>query len=194
MPPHLKNQVRIQGRRYRAQYTTAIAAFRVILRDEGLLAFWTGVWPTVYRASILAAVELSLYDNVKGWAAECLQLTRTDLRVFVVAALVASFFSAIISCPFDVARSRMMNQSAENGKKDGSWEEGREGGAPVRVRYRNAFHCLFVSVSEEGILVLWNGVLSYLLRLVPNAIFTFVFLEKVRAMLTRLNGIPPPGL
>lgn len=141
-------KVRIQGR-YKSVYPSALAAFFIIYRDEGLGTFWTGVWPTVYRASILAAVELSVYYDFKTSTAAWLNLQADDYRVFVLAALVASFFSAIVSCPFDVARSRMMNQSLEKKER----------------RYRHAFHCLYLSVKEEGVLVLWNGVWSYLLRL-----------------------------
>ena len=167
-------KVRIQGR-YKSVYPSALAAFFIIYRDEGLATFWTGVWPTVYRASILAAVELSVYYDFKTWTAAWLQMQVDDYRVFVMAALVASFFSAIISCPFDVARSRMMNQSLEKKER----------------RYRHAFHCLYLSVKEEGVMVLWNGVWSYLLRLVPNAVFTFLFLEKIRALLSHLADYVP---
>jgi len=164
-------KVRIQGK-WRGQYSSALAAYYIIIRDEGVLALWTGVWPTVYRAAILAAVELSSYDGIKGYLATSLNLALDDSRIFMLAALFASVLTAFFSCPFDVARSRIMNAQSDHGK------------AP---RYRGVVHCLVVSVREEGFAVLWNGVFSYFLRLGPNAVFTFLFLEKARALLLNLN-------
>ena len=49
--------------------------------------------------------------------------------------------------------------------------------------YRNTWHCLVKSVRDEGLGVLWNGLGSYFLRLGPNAVFTYLFLERIRAVL-----------
>jgi hypothetical protein len=166
-------KVRIQGK-YRGQYSSALAAYYIIIRDEGVLALWTGVVPTVYRAAILAAVELSSYDGIKGYLAAWLDLGLDDSRVFMLAALFASVLTAFFSCPFDVARSRIMNAQSDRGKGGG-------------LKYRGVVHCLVVSVKEEGFAVMWNGVISYFLRLGPNAVFTFLFLEKARALLLNVS-------
>ena len=58
----------------------------------------------------------------------------------------------------------------------------RSVGGP-RYYYRNTWHCLVKSVRDEGLGVLWNGLGSYFLRLGPNAVFTYLFLERIRAVL-----------
>jgi hypothetical protein len=156
-----------------SSYPSVFAAFQIIVHDEGVASLWTGAWPTVYRASVIAAVELSSYDKLKSHAEAFLQLPSTDVRVFIAAALCASVLTALISCPFDVARSRMMNQNVSKMGK----------GKFKTPNYRGALECMLLIVREEGFLALWTGCLSYLLRLGPNAILTFTFLELIRSFL-----------
>ena len=43
-----------------------INCFSSIIKEEGVLALWTGVGPTTGRATVLAAAELASYDEAKG--------------------------------------------------------------------------------------------------------------------------------
>ena len=167
-------KVRMQGN-YAGQYRNAISALFIIARDEGFAALWTGVWPTVYRASVIAAVELSAFDTIKAAAANSLSLASDDTVVVVVAALLASVFTAFFSCPFDVARSRLMNQAIAQKQKDE--------GAPRRF-YRNTLHCLYSCAREEGLTACWTGLLAWWLRLGPNSVLTFLFLSRIRSALS----------
>merc|ERR1719310_1850875 len=47
------------------KYTGMSHAFFSIIEEEGVLGLWTGVGPTVGRATALAAAELATYDEVK---------------------------------------------------------------------------------------------------------------------------------
>jgi len=180
-------KVRLQGQGS-AKYGSAVSALWIISRDEGLAALWTGVWPTVYRSSVIAAVELSSYHTIKGAAAAALLLSPEDTLVCVLAAMLASVLTAVLSCPFDVARSRMMNQlphlphlPQSSAAAAAAAMMKRSVGGPRY--YRNTWHCLVKSVRDEGLGVLWNGLGSYFLRLGPNAVFTYLFLERIRAVL-----------
>lgn len=151
-------------------YKNALDAFAQILSKEGFLAMWTGVGPTMLRASVLAAVEMSVYDTLKSQLSRY-NTMRSPAAVHVISALFASIFSAFFSCPFDMARSRVMNQPKN---KNG------EG-----LLYKSAIHCLVVSVKQDGISVLLAGYGAFLMRLVPNTILTFFFLEQIRSFLLR---------
>lgn len=92
------------------EYKNVFDAFAKVYKNEGVWAMWTGVGPTVLRAAVLAAVEMSMYDTTKVCLAERLQRAPTAPEIHVLAALIASCFSSFASCPFDMARSRVMNQ------------------------------------------------------------------------------------
>jgi len=176
-------KVRMQGRNYK--YSSAPAAFWAIARDEGVSSFYIGVLPTVMRSSVIAAVELSSYHSFKSLLCWYLSLAADDGRVFVLAALAASVLTAFFSCPFEVARSRMMSQLHAPKKLDA------DGDSPQPRAYRNFFDCVATSVREEGVGVLWKGLFSWFLRLGPNAILTFFFLERARAVLSALSATTP---
>ena len=112
-------------------------AFVTIVREEGVAALWTGVGPTVGRATALAAAELATYDEVKtrlldtGCFVPGLALTVTtafvsgfalalDLALVLSLALAFTsthhrspaprYVSIVASSPFDVIKSRLMGQ------------------------------------------------------------------------------------
>jgi solute carrier family 25 uncoupling protein 8/9 len=91
------------------RYTGMINCFTTTVKEEGVLALWTGVGPTVGRATALAAAELATYDEVKqrllatGWFQPGLLLT-------VTTAFASGYVSTVASSPFDVVKSRVMGQ------------------------------------------------------------------------------------
>lgn len=46
-------------------YTSALAAYGTIVRQEGVRALWTGATPNILRNSIVNAAELATYDQIK---------------------------------------------------------------------------------------------------------------------------------
>jgi len=159
-------KIRMQGNTLQKN-TSLYKAFADVLKNEGIVALWTtGVGPTVMRAAVLAAVEMAAYDTIKPVIASSTSSSLDSALTHILAATIASFFSSFCSCPFDLARSRVMNQ-----KKD-------EKGKPLE--YAGAIDCLAKSVRKEGILVLWSGWMAFFIRLGPNTILTFFFLERLR--------------
>jgi solute carrier family 25 (mitochondrial uncoupling protein), member 8/9 len=147
------------------QYANTIDAFIKIWRSEGFMGLYQGVFPTMGRASVLASVELSFYDVIKSWV--LLEFNVPDtFAVHASAGLLTSLCSAAASNPFDMVKSRLMNQHRKAGK------------------YSGVIDCFVKSVQSEGVFVLWSGLLAYFLRLGPNTILTFVFLEIIRLMLS----------
>ena len=158
-------KIRMQGNTMKEQ--TIMNAFRDISTNEGIYALWTtGLGPTVLRAAVLAAVEMSSYDLSRIYFVELFSLGNHSYLIPICSALVASMFSSLASCPFDLARSRVMNQQKN--------EKG------VGLQYNGSIDCLVKSVKTEGVLVLWSGWIAFFLRLGPNTILTFYFLETIR--------------
>ena len=62
--------------------------------------------------------ELAIYDDVKQGVLKHVftESTGSSIKVHVSAALVAGIVSCWCMNPFDVARSRLMNSSAKDGK------------------------------------------------------------------------------
>merc|ERR1719238_1966374 len=54
-----------EGKLLPKKYTGMINCLTTTIREEGVAALWTGVGPTVGRATALAAAELATYDEAK---------------------------------------------------------------------------------------------------------------------------------
>jgi hypothetical protein len=164
-------KVRQQGSTIKG--VTVVSAFRQVIREEGVAALWlTGLQPTMLRAAVLAAVEMSSYDLIKPIIAYYVGLHYVA-TIHILSALLAGLCSSFASCPFDMARSRMMNQLKIK-KKDS------------RTSYSSVANCIRKSVQEDGFLVLWSGWIAYFIRLGPNTILTFFFLERLRIFFSAL--------
>ena len=72
-----------------------------------------------------------------------------SLRARLVAALTGGVVTSLVGCPFDVLKTRLMNQGA------------------VRARYDGTWSCLCATVRTEGAFALWKGLLPVYCRQAP---------------------------
>jgi hypothetical protein len=95
--------------------------------------------------------------------------------------LLASFWSSLVSVagsqPFDVVKTRLMNQPFDPSTKQ-------------PLLYRSAVHCARVTVRDEGLSALWKGSVATMCRSAPWLVVFWVSYEHGKAWLT---GQPPPG-
>ena len=91
------------------RYSGTLDAFVRIPREEGFGGFFKGLAPSIQRAAIINGCGIASYDATKQLV---LRLTgRTEgLGPQALAALASGLVSAIVSTPFDVLKTRMMNQ------------------------------------------------------------------------------------
>ena len=87
-------------------------------KKSGLIGFYRGLQATVSRAIVLNAVKLSTYDHIKhtliNWG-----VLKDGYLLHFVASLCAGVCMATATAPFDMARTRLMNQSFKNQKYKG---------------------------------------------------------------------------
>lgn len=149
------------------KYRNVFHAFYQIIHDEGICSLYNCVEVTVVRAAVLTAAELASYDLFKKYLVEIHHFDRDSSVTHIIVATISSFLAAWSSCPFDTARSRMMNQKKSS---DG-----------VGLKYTSLMDCLKKMIYREGgLLVLWSGFFAMFLRLAPHTIITFVIMEKLR--------------
>jgi hypothetical protein len=146
--------------------TSLIQGFVHIAKTEGIAALWlTGLVPNVLRGAVIAAAELATYDTCMPLLA--VYIASESWRI-IVSALLASICSAILSCPFDTIKSRMMNQQIT--LKDN--------------KYANTVDCFRKTIRSGGILDLWSGLLAYFIRLGPNTILIFFLMDKMQKLVS----------
>lgn len=99
------------------RYRNTFSAFSDIVRTEGVLGLYRGVGPTCGRAAVGAATELAAYDEIKGFLVNSGMISGGAASHFA-SALFAGFISTLANSPFDVVRSRVMNQPVHSAPFD----------------------------------------------------------------------------
>ena len=149
------------------RYTGTLNALARIPAEEGVRGFFKGISPSIGRAAVINGCGIASYDQTKVLV---LRFTGTTegLGPQVIGSLVSGLVSAGVSTPFDVIKTRMMNQPK---------------GAPL---YTSTLDCLIKTARAEGVRGLSKGFTPAYFRLAPHRVVHFVTLEQ----LNRLAGLP----
>jgi len=150
-----------EGKLLPKRYTGMVDAFTSIIKEQGVLGLWTGVGPTMGRATALAAAELATYDEVKGLLKSKAGFT-DGLPLTLCTAFASGYVSTVASSPFDVVKSRVMAQSTTN------------------PEYSGMVDCFVKSAKAEGPMSLYNGFWPNFGRVVPRVTIVFVVMEQLK--------------
>ena len=148
------------------RYAGTLDALRRIPGEEGVGGFFKGLGPSIGRAAVIHGCGIASYDASKKIAAD-LTGAEKGLVPQVLASLVSGLVSAIVSTPFDVIKTRMMNQPRD------------------KPLYSGALDCVLKTARAEGPLGLYKGFAPAYARLAPHRVVHFVTLEQ----LNRLAGV-----
>lgn len=150
------------------RYAGLFDAFRKIIQKEGFPGLWRGVFPNAQRAFLVNMGELTCYDQAKHFIIRQ-GICQDNTYAHTLASVASGLCSTALSCPADVVKTRMMNQTS-----------GRD--ADV---YRNSVDCLYKTVKFEGLRALWKGFFPTWARLGPWQFVFWVSYEKLR----RVSGL-----
>ncbi len=91
------------------QYESFRHALFDIIKREGFSGLYRGTSPTVQRAMVVTATQVTTYDHTKhtilnhGWMEE-------GPKLHIFSSMIAGFMTALTSSPVDVLKTRVMNQ------------------------------------------------------------------------------------
>ncbi|KAI1291506.1 Mitochondrial oxaloacetate carrier protein [Mortierella claussenii] len=155
-------------------YRHTLDALRHIYKSEGLRGLYRGVDASMMRTGAGSSVQLPLYDVVKQKMITVAGLENGAL-CHGLSSLISGFFLCIVMNPFDIISTRMYNQAPDP-------VTGRGG-----MLYKSPVDCAIKTIKAEGVQALYKGFTAHYLRIGPHTIFTFVFMEQVRALFQRLE-------
>jgi solute carrier family 25 uncoupling protein 8/9 len=148
------------------RYPSAMAAYGIIVKQEGVAALWTGLTPNVMRNSIINAAELASYDQVKSTLLEAGM--EDNVPTHILSGLGAGFVACCVGSPVDVVKSRVMGDSAGV--------------------YKGFADCVVQTASKEGVGAFYKGFLPNFGRLGSWNVVMFLTLEQVKKLM-RENGV-----
>ncbi|KAH8677348.1 putative mitochondrial dicarboxylate protein [Xylariales sp. PMI_506] len=151
----------------RRGYRNGLDGMFRMLREEGPRSWFRGVWPNSVRAALMNAGQLASYDTFKGLLLAHTPLGDTTATHFT-ASFLAGFVATTVCSPVDVIKSRVMSAHSQQG---------------VASLLRDI-------TAKEGFGWMFKGWVPSFLRLGPQTICTFLFLEAHRKVYRRVMGIP----
>ena len=136
-----------------------------LFKNQGIAGFYRGIDSNVARAMVLNGTKMACYDQMKGIVVDTTGLPKSHLAVQFLAACSAGFFMTCTVSPFDMVRTRLMNQPAD-----------------AKI-YNNALDCIVKIVNNEGPLVLWRGFIPIWSRFAPTTTLQLVVFEQLRTLM-----------
>lgn len=157
----IKTKLIDDAKRPDPQYRGLIHGTGSIVRQEGILGIYRGLFPVMMRQGANSAIRFTTYATLKqyvqGTARPGQQLpSAITFGIGGIAGLVTVY----TTMPLDVIKTRM--QSIE-----------------ARSQYRNSFHCAYRIFTEEGIFRFWTGTTPRLARLVMSGGIIFTVYENI---------------
>nr|CAD7571829.1 unnamed protein product [Timema californicum] len=128
-------------------YTGIIHSFKMILKEEGIGAFFKGLSPTLLQIAPHAGAQFAFYNLFKG-------LWKMSVVGSLVSGSMAGFCAKAVVYPLDLAKKRLQVQGFEQARQ-------RFG----KVFYcHGLLHCLKLTVQEEKLAGLFKGLWPSLLK------------------------------
>jgi hypothetical protein len=180
------------------RYASLLNAAKIISREEGLRAFYHGLMPNIGRAIVVNGVGIAGYDHTKQTVRKLLgeEQGNNPMTARLAGALIGGISTAVAGCPFDVLKTRMMNQWQHSAVSTETTPSAQQVKAPVssfnhpkvhpallhahtKPLYTSMWHCLQSIVKQEGVLALWKGVLPVYCRQAPFNMLHYMIMEQL---------------
>lgn len=136
-----------------------------IMSNQGIGGFYKGIDANIARAMVNNGTKMACYDVTKTTIKKNTGITGVPLTV--ASAMVAGVAMTATVAPFDMVRTRLMNQPVGEAKL-----------------YANFGDCLVKIIRTQGVSALWAGSIPMWSRIAPTSTLQFVLFEG----LTKLTG------
>jgi Mitochondrial carrier protein len=135
-----------------------------LFKNQGINGFYRGIDSNIARAMVLNGTKMAVYDQAKGYVVDATGLSKKSLVTQFLAAVTAGFFMTCTVAPFDMVRTRLMNQPAD------------------AKLYNNAIDCMFKIAKHEGPSTFWRGFMPIWSRFAPTTTLQLVIFEQLRSL------------
>jgi hypothetical protein len=132
---------------------------------QGIQGFYRGIDSNVARAMVLNGTKMGVYDQSKGYVVAYTGLPKKALLTQFMSAVTAGFFMTCTVAPFDMVRTRLMNQPSD-----------------AKI-YNNAVDCMIKIATKEGPMTFWRGFFPIWSRFAPTTTLQLVIFEQLRTMM-----------
>lgn len=137
-----------------------------ITREEGIFSMFRGCAPNIIRGLMMTAGQIASYDQAKQMMLQS-GFFQDNVTTHFGASLFAAIVAATVTSPVDVVKTRIMSSK---GLYSGTWD------------------CFVKTFKHEGVGAFYKGYMPYALRLGPHTILTFIFVEQLNNLFSKITG------
>lgn len=148
------------------QYTGIANCAVTIVRKEGIAGLYKGIGPTILSGAPYVGLQMTFYE-LFGRAMPHDERGKVGLKYSLMAGAFAGLIAQTITFPGDVIRRRMQTNGA---------------GGAARL-YTTSMDCLRKTVSNEGVLALYKGLSTNVVRCLPGAAIQFAAYDMLKGAL-----------
>jgi hypothetical protein len=132
-----------------------------LYKQQGIGGFYRGLEANVMRAMVLNGTKMACYDQIQQMITASGMVPKGLVTQFA-AAFGAGFFMATTVAPFDMIRTRLMNQP------------------PDAKIYSGFFDCLSKIIAKDGPAGLYSGFIPIWARFAPTTCLQLVIFEQLK--------------
>ena len=137
------------------------SAASTLYKAQGIAGFYRGLQANVMRAMVLNGTKMAVYDQCTTFI-KSTGFIPAGLPTQFGAAFTAGFFMAITVSPFDMVRTRLMNQP------------------PDAKLYSGFVDCTIKIIKEGGPLGLYAGFIPIWARFAPTTTLQLIIFEQLK--------------
>ncbi|NXQ58643.1 DIC protein, partial [Anthoscopus minutus] len=141
----------------RRNYSHALDGMYRVFREEGVKKLFAGASVASSRGALVTVGQLSCYDQAKQLVLAT-GLLSDNIFTHFLSSFIAGLCATLLCQPLDVLKTRLMNSHGE---------------------YQGVVHCA-METAKLGPLAFYKGFVPAAVRLVPQTVLTFIFLEQLR--------------
>lgn len=149
----------------KGEVPSIVGTAQKLYANQGIGGFYRGIDSNVMRAMVLNGTKMGVYDQSKGYVVAYTGLSKKSLMTQFLSAVTAGFFMTCTVSPFDMVRTRLMNQPSD-----------------AKI-YNNAFDCMVKIATQEGPLTFWRGFMPIWSRFAPTTTLQLVIFEQLRGLM-----------
>lgn len=151
--------LKYSSRNASSKYTSIMQASKLILKEEGMSAFWKGHTPAQGLSIVYGVVQFWTYEQLKGKSKHMnLYQSHKDFSNFVCGGL-GGAFGTVVTTPLDVIRTRLIAQDNKKG-------------------YPNTWRAGITIIKAEGVRGVYRGLVPAILQVTPLTGINFMVYNK----------------
>jgi len=136
-----------------------------LYKVRGLGGFYRGIQANVMRAMVLNGTKMACYDTIKQKIIGTGMVGKDSILCQFLSAFGAGFFMVCTVAPFDMIRTRLMNQPVD------------------KVIYTGFVDCGAKIIKNEGPTALYKGFIPIWSRFAPTTTLQLLIFERLRALM-----------